>query len=379
MFMSKYSIKGSDAFDAKLDADFAVIVQALTTSQDGPLCVALILIGGYGRSEGTPYIVGDRQLPFNDYDFVVVSEAMSRQQRIAVQARLRQLEQNLSQQLGLPIDLCLYPYNDLQRAEFSLLNYEMRYGHKVIWGKQDVLNDMPAYAHDAIPLSEGTRLLLNRGKLLLDIRQALRTGKELTADERLRFMKFVFKAFLAFGDCALLLLRTYDLSYVVKKKRVETVAATDVPDPVFLIVNYQRAIVFKEWGDCTTLDDFDLAAEYERVRHYFVQFFHWYESCRLGRTVRDTASYTEALAQGPRECPCWKALALNGSFFRLAALSGGSRLLLAHPRARLYLSLLLLLADEPVDLATASRILATQASGREGIEQRFFQLQRRFS
>jgi hypothetical protein len=63
----------------------------------------------------------------------------------------------------------------------------------------------------------------------------------------------------------------------------------------------------------------------------------------------------------------------------MAALSGGSRLLLAHPRARLYLSLLLLLADEPVDLATASRILATQASGREGIEQRFFQLQRRFS
>lgn len=377
--MSKYSIRGSDAFDAKLDADFAVIVQALTTSQDGPLCVALILIGGYGRSEGTPYIVGDKQLPFNDYDFVVVSVEMPRQQRICVQARLRQLEQNLSQQLGLPVDLCLYPYNDLRRAEFSLLNYEMRYGHKVIWGKLQVLNDMPAYSHDAIPLSEGTRLLLNRGKLLLDIRRALRTGRELTADERLRYMKFVFKAFLAFGDCALLLLRNYDLSYVVKKKSVETVASSDVPDSAFLIACYQRAVAFKEWGDCTVLDSFDLVAEYERTRRYFVQFFYWYESRRLGRTVRDTAAYTQALAQGPRECPGWKALLLNGQAFGLSSLSGGISLLLAHPRARLYLSLLVLLGDEPVDVAKANRIFATQSLDREGVEQRFFQLQRRFS
>ena len=377
--MSKYSLRGSDAFDAKLDADFAVIVKALTASQDGPLCVALILIGGYGRSEGTPYIVGDRQLPFNDYDFVVVSEPMPRRQRICVQARLRQLEQSLSQQLGLPIDLCLYPYNDLRRAEFSLLNYEMRYGHKVIWGKPDVLNDMPAYAHDAIPLSEGTRLLLNRGKLLLDIRRALRTGRELTAEERLRFMKFVFKAFLAFGDCALLLLRNYDLSYVVKKKSLETVASTDVPDPAYLIACYQRAVAFKEWGDCTTLDGFDLAAEYERVRRYFVQFFFWYESRRLGRAGHEVATYSEALVQGPRECPCWKALLLNGQAFGVSALSGNSSLLLAHPRARLYLSLLVLLGDEPVDVAKASRFFATQSLDREGVEQRFFQLQRRFS
>jgi hypothetical protein len=63
----------------------------------------------------------------------------------------------------------------------------------------------------------------------------------------------------------------------------------------------------------------------------------------------------------------------------LSALSGNVSLLLAHPRARLYLSLLVLLGDEPVDVAKASRIFAAHSSDLEGVEQRFFQLQRRFS
>ena len=377
--MSNYSILGSDAFDAKLDDDFAAVVQALTTSPDGPICLALVLIGGYGRGEGTPYIVGNRQLPFNDYDFVVVSEPMPRRRRIRVQARLRQLEQRLSQQLGLPVDLCLYPYNDLRRAEFSLLNYEMKYGHKVIWGQPQVLDDMPAYAHGSIPLSEGTRLLLNRGKLLLDVRRARRAARELTDDERLRFMKFVFKAWLAFGDCALLLLRDYDLSYAVKKQRVEKLALSDVPDPAFLIECYRRAVAFKEWGDSAALALFDLSEEYERTRRYFVRFFQWYESRRLGRDVGDTAAYARALAQAPRDCPRWKAFLHNSQAFGRSALSCGAGLLWVHPRARLYQALPLLLGDEPVDFAGAGRMLASPSADGEPVEQRFYHLQRRFS
>lgn len=377
--MGKYSIRGSAAFDARLDRDLAHIAQALAGSPQGAASRALVLIGGYGRGEGTPYIVTGGEEPFNDYDLVVVSEPMTRRRRSHVQSELRQLEQRLTAELGLPIDLCLYPENSLASSEFSLLNYEMKYGHQVVWGAPRILERMPRFPHGAIPLSEGTRLLLNRGKLLLDIRRALRTGRPLTAEERLRFVKFIQKALLAFGDCLLLANGDYDLSYAVKGERIGKYLGSDAPEPALLLDNYRKAITLKEWGDYSFLDKgYDWVTEYEHVRRYYVAFFAWYESRRLGGRVADTADYAQALARGPQECPAWKALGLNLRFFGAHAGDWGWRFTRTHPRARLYLALPVLLAETP-DLARLQRLFADPHADLAAAEQRFYELQRRFS
>jgi len=377
--MGKYSIRGSDAFDARLDKDFVVIVRALSESPDSSEFLALVLIGGYGRGEGTPLIAGERQEPFNDYDFVVVSGPMTRHRRASIQSALRTMEQRLTLELGLPVDLCLYSDNGLRNAEFSMLNYEMRYGHKVVWGDPRILDRMPAYPHDCLPLSEGSRLLLNRGKLLLDIRRALRKGRTLTADERLRFVKFVYKALLAFGDCALLMQRSYDISYVVKKERIGRCATSSVPEPEVMIADYRRAIALKEWGDYTFLEGYDWVAEYERVRRYYVKFFRWYESSRLGMAVETTGDYVLALARGPQECQLLKAAILNLQAFSSRAGQLGAGMLRSHPRSRLYLALPVLLGDNAGDPAVLSRILGASAQDLEAAESRFYELQKRFS
>lgn len=377
--MGKYSIRGSAAFDARLDDDFDRVTRALSESDVGSLCRALVLIGGYGRGEGTPLIVDGRQEPFNDYDFVVVSVPMSRQRKNAAQSRLRLLEQLLSRDLGLPVDLQLYPANSLPSSEFSLLNYEMKYGHKVVWGATDVLRAMPDYPHDRIPLSEGTRLLLNRGKLLLDVRRALRSGRPLSTDERLRFVKFLFKALLAFGDCALLLTRAYDLSYAVKKDRIGGVAAPGLPEAGFLVERYRAAIALKEWGDFAFLPEYPLADEFEIIRKYYLRFFQWYESSRLQMETFNPSAYARALLRGPRECPAWKAALLNIQAFGRKAASPSPCFLWAHPRTRLYLSLPLLLADEPIDISGISRLFLLPPRNRHAAEDRFYQMQKRFS
>ena len=371
--MGKYSIRGSDAFDARLGQDFARVARALEQSPDRAQLRALVLLGGYGRGEGTPRIVADRQEPFNDYDFVVVSAPMNRRQGKALQARLRLLEQQLSQALGLPIDLQLYTDNGLCRAEFSMLNYEMRYGHKVVWGDPNALAAMPAYPHDRVPLSEGTRLLLNRGKLLLDVRRALRAGCELSADERLRFVKFLYKALLAFGDCALLMSHAYDLSYAVKKARIADRLAPGVPDAPFLIERYRAAVALKEWGDYAFLPEYPLADEFERIRKYYLRFLPWYEAARA-QAAQEPASFPS-----PDDAPAWKTAVYNAQAFGRGALTWGPALWRAHPRLRLYRALPFLLTNDPVDTAAIARLFQRPDSNREAVEARFYQLQRRFS
>ena len=157
--MGKYSVKGSAAFDAHIDADMQRIADAVYASPFSKHWKALVLLGGYGRGEGSPCISPNgEELPFNDYDLIVVTDSLDP----LLKRALKTMEKDLSEKIGLPVDLYPYLASALPKCEFSLLNYEMKYGHRVIRGNQKILAAMPAYPHDAIPLSEGTRLLMNR-------------------------------------------------------------------------------------------------------------------------------------------------------------------------------------------------------------------------
>ena len=263
--MSTYTLRGSAELDARIDADLTRIAEAAA-----PHSVAGVLLGGYGRCEGTPFINPDgSQSPFNDYDLVVIVDKLNN----AVRQKFQTLEKQLSAEVGLPVDLCPYQKSQLPRCEFSLLNYEMKHGHKIIWGEENILEPLPDYSTAALPLSEGARLLLNRGKLLLDIQQRLARPKPLTNEERIRFIKFIFKVRLALGDCALLAAGQYDLSYAVKKERVPNLG--NCPDRDAVIDGYLKAIELKEWGDFQTLEPFDIPAEFEATRAIFLHFLPW--------------------------------------------------------------------------------------------------------
>jgi len=337
--MSTYTRRGSAELDARIDADLARIAEAAS-----PHARAGVLIGGYGRGEGTPHINPDgSQEPFNDYDLVVVVDKLTN----SVRQKFQALEQQLSAELGLPVDLCPYVHSHMRRCEFSWLNYEMKHGHKVVWGDENVLTPMPDYSQNAIPLSEGTRLLMNRGKLLLDIKQRLARPEPLNDEERTRFIKFIFKAWLAVGDCALLAEGKYNISYAVKKTRIPTVEAC--PDRAVVIDGYLKAIEFKEWGDFQSLNNFDVAAEFKTIREIFLRFFAWYRT-----------------QYSVRECSMLKAVALN--------LRWNGCPLLSHPRIRMYDALQELLTDAP-DKILLSQILFCQ----DRFSDAFYKLQRRFS
>lgn len=337
--MALYTVRGSDELDRRIESDLGRIARRVA-----PHSLAGILIGGYGRGEGTPFIRPDgAQEPFNDYDLVVVVDRVDAE----VRRRFREMEDSLSGELGIAVDLYPCARHRLSTCEFSLLNYEMKYGHRIVWGHAHILDDLPAYPRDAIPLTEGTRLLLNRGKLLLDIKRRLADPKPLSEDERIRFIKFIQKAWLALGDCALLAEGKYDLSYGVKRDRIDSIG--DIPDRDSIVDNYAEAIALKEWGDYHTYLDSDIAAAFQEARDSFLDFFSWYRK-----------------RYSMREGSFAKAMLLNLKWNRWPYL--------AHPRQRLYEALPELLQDRP-DPIVLGQVLGCSRD----FEARFLTLQARFS
>lgn len=337
--MGKYTRRGSAELDARIDADLARIAEAASAHS-----VAGILLGGYGRGEGTPFINPDgSQSPFNDYDLVVIVDKLDSD----VRNQLKALEKGLSAELGLPVDLYPYEKRRLPRCEFSLLNYEMKHGHKVVWGDEKILDAMPDYPHDSIPVSEGTRLLLNRGKLLLDIKQRLTRPEPLSSEERIRFIKFIYKAWLALGDCALLAEKKYAIAYARKSELIGSIGNIPVRDSI--IAGYKKAVALKEWGDFSAFETSDIAAEFNRIRETFLPFFTWYRQ-----------QYSQ------NECSILKAMALN--FF------WNGRPLFRHPRCYLYDALQELLKDKPDKMLLSNSLFCTS-----NFEDRFYKLQARFS
>ncbi len=381
--MGKYSLQGSDQFDQRLDNDLQEVVEAVRAIPESSSVQAIVLMGGYGRGEGTPFLQGGMQCPFNDYDLVVVSSPLSTYHRQQLRWRLQQLEQQLSQKLGIAVDLYLHTTNTLQRAEHSLLNYEMRNGHRVLYGAPDILSLMPAYSLDTLPLEEGTRLLLNRGKLLLDMKICLGQQAPFTPAQDILYQKFLWKNHLAFGDCILLAHGEYDLSYDVKKQRIQTyLSRCDIPDAKWIVDRYSKAVDFKHGGDLAVLQLDNLYHAFSDTTRYYLEFLLWYESKRLKTTLPSLQTYVDQLQRQEFDVltHC-KALIRNISLMNVGLFSPQPSWAFIHPRNRLYPALWLFLSFESsmqLDLRLLQQLLHTKGDYSRLLS-RFYELRGRLS
>ncbi len=332
----KYTLRGSEKLNERISKDLDFIVKKLYELPEKDLWEGVVLMGGYGRGEGTPLVKNGDLFPYNDYDIIVISRSINPLRRRWIQKKLFVLEKELAETIHVPVDLYLHTPESLKAAEPSLLNYELLYGHRVLSGSEKVISSqMPQYNSSDIPLSEGTRLLLNRGTLLL---------YNLHQPEKKNRLKYILKAHLAMGDSLLLILGRYDIFYQRKKMIMHDLNNDFGLDNFeWIRKKYLKAVEFKEWGDEAEWKSEDLDLLLKETIYNFMFYFFWYEGRRLRSPIESIPDYVKALEKVPAKHSKLKNIFLNVKYFGYRSFLPCSKWLFIYPRNRLFPALLLLL------------------------------------
>jgi len=332
----RYTFDDNQQANDIIHAHQQLIAQAVVAALPRGVLAAIVMIGGYGRSEGGYVFAADGTCePYNDYDYFLVFDGVSR-------ARVKRLVAALpclDDAVGIEVDFFPMLKQDLPGLDYSLMHAEMQSGHRVIWGDPDILLSMQAMPLGDVSLGEFTRMMTNRGCLLL--LNYLEPG-------RAELSKYINKNYLAIGDMYLALANQYSLHYRDKRHSVH-----HLPIERRLADNFNRAIDIRFRPDEGTAWQL---ADLSCVTADWLQAFADLESRRLCLSIWGDGNGSAKLQQGLG----WTSYASRGLVkdqgcqqpvknilrhlrHRVACLSGGS--VLRHPREHIVSQLPLLLAQ----------------------------------
>lgn len=211
MQVSNYTFLNTPEAEERIQRDQDVIAQAVGKTLHKSL-LSVVMIGGYGRGEGGIYNADSALRPYNDYDYFLVLEDGQKYNEKKRYRELLPIKHELEEKLQIEVDFAITYPSKIRKLKPTLMNAEMLWGHRVICGDADILRQAPKIEFDHLPLGEFTRLMFNRGNLLLLNKMHLDAGN-FDLDEA---YKFCFKAILACGDAMLARNSSYHPSYIQK-------------------------------------------------------------------------------------------------------------------------------------------------------------------
>lgn len=341
----RYTLDGDAVVEARIAADQERVVAGLGGLLEAPTFRALVLLGGYGRGEGGYVLREGRPEPYNDYDYFIVVRRLGRPQRKALAEALAERAKALEHEVGVEVDFALLREEALPHAEYSLMNAEMLWGHRVVAGDPQVLRAMPPMPFSTLPPGEFTRLLLNRGSLLLMNARRLAGNARLGGRENEVLFKYLFKAVLACGDARLAGNRSYHPSYVQKLKLLR---ALEWSGKAELLELYAPAWEHKFRPDYGRFAGEDPAPWQAAVVRLWLDTLSWFEQQRTGEAFTDWTAYCAPglpKGQGGARWGGLRNAAITLRDFGPGELFRRPRWSLRYPRERLISALPLLLAE----------------------------------
>lgn len=340
---SRFTLDGSDELEALLARTCDRAAEEIRRIIPADLLEAVVLGGGYGRGEGgvlrTP--AGDR--PYNDLEFYVCVRGNPRWNERRFGAKLAAVAVELSDSILIEVEFKITSVFQLEHGATTMFVYDLVEGHRVISGDGGILQHCEHHRNPRrIPLSEATRLLMNRCSGLLFAKDRLERWAWTDADADF-VRRNLAKAELGFGDAVLTVFGKYHWSC---RRRNELIEKLEPQDSVPWLTELRRlhasGVEFKLHPARVTKEARPALEErWKELARLGRQFWLWIESRRLGQRFASPESYARSSINKCPETGAIKNLMINANLVR--ARFGPGPGLLRYPRERLFNGLSLLL------------------------------------
>jgi hypothetical protein len=356
----RFTPEGDASAEQRIASDQQLIANAVQAAIEDKHFCALVLIGGYARGEGGIVFQRGQPAPYNDYDYFVVVKDMKHRALSSLGTKLASLAKELEQKVGVEVDFAILTREALPASPPSLMFAEMLWGHRVVAGDPQVLNSIPVMPFSGLPMGEFTRLMLNRGALLLLNQQTISRGELCQPEDRDRFIKYLFKATLACGDAQLAVAGLYHPLYRIKWLRLQQLPQQSEA----FLRQYELALSAKFHPQPEQFADTDLTLWQQRTIALWCDNLALLESQRLGQPVTAWHQYASPkLEKGQSQNTLYsllRNLAVTLRDYGPLELLTNPRWSLRYPRERLISILPQLLLEMP----SANDIQLQQALGR---------------
>ncbi len=244
---TNYTKYNNYLINKKVIKDLDIIVKTILQYREKLGLVSIILGGGFGRGEGSVIVEKNGEIkPLNDYDIFLIVDNNIVKYYINYMFVNKILIKELISKIDIPhIDILLVRYSEIRNLPPRILYYELKYGSRVIYGK-DVLKEMPEYKPTDIPPWEGLVLLFNRIASLI-------YGCPLASNDAKFIIEQCVKGILGSCEALLVLCKEYHHSYEIRNKIFKKVYSKNFPelyrDIPYLTEYYDKATRFKLYPD----------------------------------------------------------------------------------------------------------------------------------
>jgi len=334
----KYTVYGDEKFDDMIDKYMLEIKEAVLEVMPEEYLSALILGGGYGRGEGGVFIENNQMELYNDFDFFVISNNISRAKMSEYYHKLFEVGEKLTEKIGIDVDFGPFRnISELANMKFTMMWYELKQAHIVIYGDKDILNAIPDFKPEEIPFAEAMGLILNRSVGLLFAKQRLDDIEKLTTPDKDFIERNIYKAAMAAGDAFLICNHTFNHSYVERMNLMDKFKNHDIVLQNKFLELYKRAILYKLKPVRKNLSHQELSSLLHEVKNVYKKFFLFVAEKAWQRKFTDFYSFGECVATNKIETDSiiqiMKNIILN---FKEVGGTFSFKWFLKYPRYRLF-------------------------------------------